>query len=443
MSFTLLGILNSQAAGAAISYWLSLVGGSSADNAYGVRADSDNNAYVNGKAQSAVVSGDNKALLVKYDTDGAIQWQRGMSRSGNFFPSKLSVDSSGNVYAIATTGEDGIVPAVAKYNSAGVLQWQKYYKEAFQNWCNDSVTDSSNNVILGGRQLIYGSSTFEFSIIKINSAGAIQWNQRLGGADIQEVTGVAVDSSDNVYFTGETSDDAGGISGIFGVYSSSGVLQFQRRIPTNGGDNPQAIAVDSSANSYVVGQFRMPGEGTTQGAGIFKFNSFGTLQWQKRLYTSNNEVFNGVAIDSEGNVYGAGTTPSEGAGTKILIAKYDSSGALQWQRSLGKDSTDTECTSIDIDSDDSLLLTGSTDASGSGGDDYFTAKLPSDGSLTGSYTLDGQVFVYAASSLTDQTNTKIISTSSFSTGTPSYVENSATANTGSESLTSYFVEVTG
>ena len=62
------------------------------------------------------------------------------------------------------------------------------------------------------------------------------------------------------------------------------------------------------------------------------------------------------------------------------------------------------------------------------------AKLPADGSLTGTYVLDSVDFVYAASTLTAATSTLTAATPSLTAATSSLTDASA-------SFTSHFVEI--
>ena len=76
------------------------------------------------------------------------------------------------------------------------------------------------------------------------------------------------------------------------------------------------------------------------GAYLWKFDSTGGLLWQRRLRTPYQTNYgNGVKVDDSDNVYltgsayalyGRSTSPSYSV--DALLAKYDSSGTLQWYR---------------------------------------------------------------------------------------------------------------
>ena len=57
--------------------------------------------------------------------------------------------------------------------------------------------------------------------------------------------------------------------------------------------------------------------------------------------SSYGEVGESVAVDSSDNIYVCGSTSSVGAGSNdLLLVKYNSSGTVQWRRTLGGTGSD-------------------------------------------------------------------------------------------------------
>ena len=121
------------------------------------------------------------------------------------------------------------------------------------------------------------------------------------------------------------------------------------------------------------------------------------VSWIALLGGTGSDSGNAVAIDSANNIIVTGRTDSDGAGgADFLIAKYNSAGALQWDRTLGGTGTDVG-NAVAIDSANNIIVTGQTNSDGAGGTDLLIAKLPPDGSGTGTYGS----FTYEAAVLTD------------------------------------------
>jgi len=438
MSFTLLGILNAQAAGVAISYWLASLGGATDEKGRSVAIDASDNSYSFGDATSAGAGGPEN-FLAKRDSAGTIQWQRTLGGTGSDFARSVKVDSSGNVYVVGWTDSIGAGSSdflLAKYNSSGTIQWQRILGGATFDRGHSVAIDSSDNLYVVGFTDSSGAGDFDFLLAKYNSSGTIQWQRTLGGTGDDRGNSVAIDSSDNVYVLGQnTSTGAGNDDFLLAKYNSSGTIQWQRVLGGSGNDRGQSVAIDSSDNVYVVGF-----EFSTNAGNLLlaKYNSSGTIQWQKIL-GANDDRGQSVAIDSSDNVYVVGKTDSY-PDLNFLIAKYNSSGTIQWQRVLGGSNVEIG-NSVAIDSSDTLYVLGYTESTGAGGDDFLMAKLPNDGSLTGTYVLDGVDMVYAASSLTAATSTLTAATSSLTDSSSSLTAATSTLTDASASLTSHFVEI--
>jgi hypothetical protein len=92
--------------------------------------------------------------------------------------------------------------------------------------------------------------------------------------------------------------------------------------------------VDSSGNVYALGHYYY-------GIFVTKVNSSGTLQWCRQFYVSTTQVTGvtwDLAIDSSGNIYAFvyymfnfGYSPT---GMESFVAKWNSSGTIQWHRIL-------------------------------------------------------------------------------------------------------------
>ena len=95
----------------------------------------------------------------------------------------------------------------------------------------------------------------------------------------------------------------------------------------------------------------------------------------------------GIAIDSSDKIYISGTTDNNagpGGGASAFIVKLDNSGNLEWQRSLGSTLSDGDNAQISVD-DTHFYVTTRTGSGSQDGDNILVAKLPVDGSGTGSY----------------------------------------------------------
>ena len=89
-----------------------------------------------------------------------------------------------------------------------------------------------------------------------------------------------------------------------------------------------------------------------------------------------------VAVSPDGAVYICGDTTSSGAGgTDVLLAKYNSNGSVEWQRTLGGTGADRGC-SVAVSPDGAVYICGDTDDGYIRNDDVIIAKYISNGYLS-------------------------------------------------------------
>jgi hypothetical protein len=115
-------------------------------------------------------------------------------------------------------------------------------------------------------------------VSKVNNAGsALIYSTYIGGQDIDDALGIALDSARNAYVCGtsySTSIDEivsafprRGRSDAFAMkLSSAGALNYFSYIGGSGGEQGKSIAIDSADNSYVVGNTSSSDLPTTAGA---------------------------------------------------------------------------------------------------------------------------------------------------------------------------------
>jgi len=437
MSFILLGILNSQAAGAGgAAFFLSTLGDTNFEEAQAIAKDSGDNLYITGRTDEG--AGGDDYIIAKYNASGEIQWQRTLGGASNEIGLGIAVDSSDNIYVAGETRSEGSAfrsVSLAKYDSTGSIQFQKILTGSEGSRARAAAIDSSDNFYIVGETAESTAGNNDLMLAKYNSSGTLQWQRLLGGANDDQGLGVAVDSSDNIYITGfENSESKIAIA----KYNSSGTIQWQRSLDGTPAQSGRAIAADSSDNIYITGFAQSGSNLEVQSA---KYNSSGTLLAQKKLSTTGFVLADAVAVDSGNNIFIAAETQSVGEGSdEIVLAKYNSSLVLQYQRSLGGSGDDTPF-GLTIDSTDAVCIAGRTSTTGAGSFDAFVAKLPNDGSLTGTYSLGGNNIVYQTCSLTDATSSLSSSTSSLTAQSGSMTSSTSTLTDATATLTSDTIEI--
>jgi hypothetical protein len=274
--------------------WVMQLATTSYDTISGVTTDSSGNVYVAGSTAGALYgttnAGGRDAFIVKYDSSGNQTWVMQLATTSYDAASGVTTDSSGNVYvAGSTTGAfDGSTNAggsdafIAKYDSSGNQMGIKQFGTTTYDAASGVTTDSSGNVYVAGSTTgafdgstnAGGSDAF---IAKYDSSGNQTWVMQFGTASDEIVSGVATDSSGNVYVTGSTAGalygttNAGRRDAFIAKYDSSGNQMGIKQFGTTGGDSASGVTIDSSGNVYVTGYTTGALYGTTNAGGSDAF----------------------------------------------------------------------------------------------------------------------------------------------------------------------------
>jgi Beta-propeller repeat len=229
--------------------WAKSMGGDGYDQATSIAIDGSGNVHITGSFQGTIdfdpsLTGKTNLVGVesantfisKLDSSGNFIWAKSIG-GGNYDNStSIALDGSGNVYTtgsflgtadfdpslrgtanlVSTGGYDVFI---SKLDSSGNFVWAKAMGGVNQDQPRDIAIDGSGNVYTTGT--FYGAADFdpsltgEFALVsavpsdkpdifisKLDSGGNFAWAKSIGGLSDESVSGIALDSSGNIYTTG-------------------------------------------------------------------------------------------------------------------------------------------------------------------------------------------------------------------------------------------------
>ena len=145
----------------------------------------------------------------------------------------------------------------------------------------------------------------------------------------------------------------------------------------NDADAPYASTADGNGNTYLTG-FSTTALGVD--LSVAKFNSSGALQWNASFdgVAGLSDSGNAIAVDASGNVYVTGHSYNAALNKDYVTIKYNSAGVQQWTAFYnGAANLDDEGLGITTDATGNVYVTGSsTNATDK---DYLTVKYNSAG----------------------------------------------------------------
>jgi hypothetical protein len=366
----------------------------------GVYVDSSSNVYFSTESNYGV-----------YSSTGTLSSQRGMTGWNSEISrgQRIYKDTSGNVYVAGSNASQSV--GVVKFNSSGTAQWARRESAsslAAYSYTTGVIVDSSSNVYVSAdvSNDVCCNGYYYATLIKYNSSGTRQWvtTYRTTNDGTNNAFNVVLDSSQNPITNGTTRSQALGRTVMYTAKfnASSGAITWQRFLYATGAgtgsaqDTKGSVAVDSSDNIYSVGTYYT--SNLLYGL-LAKYNTSGSIQWQQRFIVSGLVYFpQCIVVDSSANSYVAAYGGP--ASQNTILLKFDTSGTLQWQRRITAVTSGSNVSiqpiSMSVDNTDSAVVisfnpTGSPTPT-------ILLKYPMNGSKTGSYSVAGTTVTIDTSS---------------------------------------------
>lgn len=265
------------------------------------------------------------------------------------------------------------------FSNGQTYAWAKsIHSEGFDQ-AYDIVTDPQGYVYVAGQieylanfgsgVMIESFGKHDIFIAKYTPEGRLVWAKGAGGKGGDKAHSIALDGLGNLFIGGEFEDTAyfDNITKITRVietnnmfvakYDTSGTVQWVRNISigtllqTRG----YAVTCDAQGNVYTCGgtkgdtyyenTFLFTSAGDYD-ATVVKFDAAGNLVWAKRMGGPESDKAYGIMSDNNGFIYvtgyfvglaefAPGLSLTGRGGTDIFLAKFDTSGLLQWVEQAG------------------------------------------------------------------------------------------------------------
>jgi len=192
-------------------------------------------------------------------------------------------------------------------------------------------TPEKTSTVKGGN---YNPKNKNIFLVKQNSSGSREWIMGLGISDEESGISMTFDSFDNVYITGytrnalESNKNSGDFTVFLVKYNSSGTREWIKKLGKSEVEYGARLIVDSSDNIYVTGFSSEFGPRNTL---IAKYNTSGNREWTKALVSTLTEFAWDVTVDSKDNIYITGFSENSFAQKSswqddVLLMKFNTDG---------------------------------------------------------------------------------------------------------------------
>ncbi|MBX2907285.1 MAG: T9SS type A sorting domain-containing protein [Taibaiella sp.] len=325
---------------------------------------------------TSVMHGNADCLVMKINSSGGLLWQRTIGGSSmDRASSILRAADNGFIIGGYTASDDDDVTGnhgsgdawIVKLDDTGGIVWQKCYGGTGFDYffsvipCIDGGyfavgnTNSTDGDVVG-----YGatSSLQDLWAVKVDAAGAIEWQQTMGGA-MGAIGRAALQTSDSSYVIagytistdGDVTGNHGGVDNWVIKLSSNGTVLWKKCYggsyldacvaicPAAGGGvmlAGQTVSTDGDVSHFYGGDIN-GGD-----AWIVKLDDTGAIVWEKSYGGSGNEQANSIRPATGNNYIIGGWTESRDGdvtGRKdtndAWVLLISDAGTLQWQKCLG------------------------------------------------------------------------------------------------------------
>jgi hypothetical protein len=382
--------------------WSKALGGGGDDGVYSVRQTKDGGyimagftTSIDGDLSGRTSDGDNDAWIVKLSSKGAIEWKKFLGGAGDDIAYWVDETSDGYIVAANSSSSDGDVTDfigaydywIIKLTTQGQVQWKKSFGGAEEDDPQMIRQASDGGYIVAGSSFStdgdvsgnHGSASSDCWIVKLTSAGTIDWAKCYGGSLDEEAVGIR-----------ETPDKGFIVAGF--SYSLDGNVTGHHLAPTSASDG-----------------------------WAFKIDKNGALEWQRSIGGNLDDQFDDVELAADGGYIFVGYTHSNDGDladighhggvnlSDALVVKLSATGATDWIKTFGG-RDDDEMYTISKCSDGSFVIaayTGSDDIDGitqHGIADYWLVRIDKDGNGIQQMTYGGSDFdqLYSISQTSDK-----------------------------------------
>jgi uncharacterized repeat protein (TIGR01451 family) len=293
---------------------------------------------------------------------------------------------------------------------------QPYYYNGF--YTSVIASANGDFVAAGyGHNYIYSSNqnVDDLVVTKYKNDGTLSWSKPFGGSNLEYAQGITQTKDGNYALAGYTNSNDGSVSGNHGTNTydfwvikldTAGTLLWQKCFGGSGDEKAYSIQQTTDGGYVVAGKDSSNDGNITNYKGasdgwVIKLDASGNLQWQKSIGGSRTDAFKSVLQTSDGGYLLTGYTYSNDndvsgnhGDADVWVVKLDASGNLAWQKCFGG-SSEEYASQIEGTVDNAFLISAHTlsnngNVSGlSGGSDLWLIKIDEAGNLLWQKTIGG------------------------------------------------------
>lgn len=358
-------------------------GTSQDDKAYGVLALDDGGLVAVGNTRRSNDT-DYDAWMVRFSPRGAVVWERGFRGR-----------DADQAYGVAQTADGGIVMAghtrsrgqgasdgwAVKLSPAGETLWQRTYGGPGNDRVRGLAALPGGGVALAGFTASTPQGDRDVWVLRLDDAGAVQWQRRFGGPGLDSAFSVAALPEGGLAVAGQLwAGDDRGLSLWVLRLAPDGALHWEATADLARFGAATAVAAHPDGGVAVAGAAGVDGT-LSDDLWLARYADDGAALWTRRLGGAGRDTPWGLGVTAAGDLQVAAISWSggRGGGDAWILGVDGADGAVLWERRYGGAAWDRPTGLLPLPT--GPLVFGHTSSSGAGYEDAWLLKLDPEGRL--------------------------------------------------------------
>ncbi|MBL4625585.1 MAG: T9SS type A sorting domain-containing protein [Flavobacteriales bacterium] len=258
---------------------------------------------------------------------------------GDDYGQDIELTSDGGYIITGATGSFGYGQSdvyLLKIDSAGAYQWSRSYGGSNVDWGYDAEITSDGGYVIAGYTNSFGAGGYDFYLVRTDSVGDTLWTKTYGGWNWEHCYSMDITSDDGFVMVGETYSYGGGEKDVWIVKADEfGDTLWTKTFGGILDDWAKGVEVTFDDDIIICGSSYTYSDGDSDGL-LIKLDNLGATEWFINYGGTGKQEFENITENNDTSGFACiGMSDPSLNNSKMNLVKFDSQGALIWDKLIG------------------------------------------------------------------------------------------------------------